>query len=128
MQIHGRKCTYTTPQPLVSAYFPCDKQRAEKQGEEIVLKKLTNVHDTCTFLLCRKFDGYSSMYTSPVNSVSVCHSCYSHQAKLAPLSFTPQWISFHPSLQAFVYIHLFIHDWIAIFFPKAIHFTFHEVW
>lgn len=31
VQIHGRKCTYTTPQPLVSAYFPCDKQRAERQ-------------------------------------------------------------------------------------------------
>lgn len=31
VQIHGRKCTYTTPQPLVSAYFPCDKQRTETQ-------------------------------------------------------------------------------------------------
>lgn len=34
VQIHGRKCTYTTPQPLVSAYFPRDKQRAEMQENE----------------------------------------------------------------------------------------------
>lgn len=38
MQIHGRKCTYTTPQPLVSAYFPCDKKRTEKETQEIVIK------------------------------------------------------------------------------------------
>lgn len=35
VQIHGRKCTYTTPQPLVSAYFPCDKQRTGKKTQEI---------------------------------------------------------------------------------------------
>lgn len=40
VQIHGRKCTYTTPQPLVSAYFPCDKQRAEKQTQESMLQSV----------------------------------------------------------------------------------------
>ena len=28
VQVHGRERTNTTPQPLVSAYFPSDKQRA----------------------------------------------------------------------------------------------------
>lgn len=47
VQIHGRKCTYATPQPLVSAYFPCYKQRAEKQIQEATLRKL-NFHNMDT--------------------------------------------------------------------------------
>ncbi len=50
VQIHGRKCTYTTPQPLVSAYFPCDKQRAEKQKETVSKWNFKNVHSRCACL------------------------------------------------------------------------------
>ena len=55
VQIHGRKSTYTTPQPLVSAYFPCDKQRAEKQNRTDTMsnrQNYNNMHSEWTFLMC----------------------------------------------------------------------------
>lgn len=55
MQVHGRKGTYTTPQPFVSANLPSDEQWTVRMGERTLVKTLQIWHafKSSLQMLCR---------------------------------------------------------------------------